>query len=250
MSFSDCSSAFSDDDDNNMDLNSTLSSLESSVDFDEEYDYFQQEEEKIKTNSSASKTKSASSLTLAQKRQRRHSSFSLFTKGISPSNYPTLLSLELASISGDSNVSRIAYCFRQERQVRLSKPEISNPVKFDLTYHSLLFDVIKINLLKPGFLGQSHSKYGQAVLKLSDVEYKDGEYMLQLPFVAYKGKEKNLGSVKLNCHFYNFVRYWWLFPFLYLNGNVSNLNLHHNSPYIQRKGSEKNIFFLYASRKR
>lgn len=222
MSFSDCSSAFSDED-NNLDLNSTLSSLESSVDFDEEYDYFEQEEENIKIPSSASKTKSASSLTLAQKRQRRHSSFSLFTKGISPSNYPTLLSLELASISGESgSVSRIAFCYRQERQVRLARPEISNPVKFDLTYHSLLFDVIKINLLKPGFLGQSHSKYGQAVLKLSEVEYKDGEYILQLPFVAYRGKQKNLGSVKLNCHFYNFVRYW-LFPSLYLNGNVSNI---------------------------
>ena len=100
-------------------------------------------------------------------------------------------------------ISRVAFCYRDQRQIRHAS-RYDGKTKFNLSYHSLMFDVIKVNLLKKGF--ESHGKYAQAVIKLSELEsYKDGAHIVRVPLVDYKTKDTRVGTVSILLQFYDFL---------------------------------------------
>ena len=106
---------------------------------------------------------------------------------------------------GKCSISRVAFCYRDQRQIRQATC-YDGKVIFDLSFHGLVFDVVKVNLFKKGF--ESHGKYAQAVIKLSQLEcYKDGAHIVKFPLVEYRKKKRQIGSVSILLQFYDFVHH-------------------------------------------
>jgi hypothetical protein len=128
----------------------------------------------------------------------RSDSHVLESKGFSQQYYPNSLEFQIHSINIDEKAYRV------HSRIRLQEKECSaipyaHTVKFELNYHSVMFDTLKIDLLSKQLV--VHKRFGQVAIKISDIPQFHGELLYTFPVVSAEKKDKELGTVVLLMRF-------------------------------------------------
>jgi hypothetical protein len=119
-------------------------------------------------------------------------------KRFSQEYYPKRISIQVHSINTDQKPHRIISRIRIQEK-RCSAIPYAFKIQFELNYHSLMFDTMKIDILKKHLL--VHIRFGQVAIKLCDLPNSFGELMCSFPIKDIKDKTKELGSIMLILNF-------------------------------------------------
>ncbi|KAI8897503.1 hypothetical protein BC833DRAFT_649541 [Globomyces pollinis-pini] len=129
----------------------------------------------------------------------REHTHSFSEKGITPNGHPTMVFIQVHSIALLSVESaRITVSHRSNKHTVSSKP-YAHKLSFPLNYHALMFDVVKVYILKQVFL--SHTKVAQTSIKLSDLPQLHGDSLYTFDLVDVNNKSNLLGTIDLKITF-------------------------------------------------
>ncbi|KAJ3261310.1 hypothetical protein HK103_005918 [Boothiomyces macroporosus] len=133
-----------------------------------------------------------------QTRAIREHSHSFHEKGISSENHPTSVTIQIHSITMNQKPARVNIKYRSINKTVSAIP-YAHSTELELSYHSLMFDVVKINILKQNLL--SHSKVAQATVKLSELPVLHGDNLYTFALVDMATKSKEVGQIELQLKF-------------------------------------------------
>lgn len=128
---------------------------------------------------------------------KRQHSHKLDAKGLSQQNHPSKLSIRIHQIKLD-DTSRVTLKIRN-MQKTISAVPYAHTVDFDLNYHSLVFDTLKIDILRQQLL--SHTRVAQASIKLSELEIYQGDELHTFNLVDISRKHETIGTITIKMAF-------------------------------------------------
>jgi hypothetical protein len=137
---------------------------------------------------------------------RRNLSHRFEEKGISSEFHPSKITIQIHDIDiPQLKASRVTFGMRNDKKFIPAMP-YAHLVAFDLKYHSLVFDVLKVNIHRQQVI--MHPVVGQAVIKLSELERYEGELLFTFPVFDFGSKSKEIGTImlRLNFEYGEFVR--------------------------------------------
>lgn len=113
---------------------------------------------------------------------------------IASDTHPSRISLQIHSIDLPG-CARVQFVHRGLKLQASAVPFATADLSFDLTYHSVLFDVIKVNVFKQVIL--SHSRIAKTWLRLSELPAKEDRQLMEFPLYSSEDRHKHVGNITL-----------------------------------------------------
>jgi hypothetical protein len=134
--------------------------------------------------------------------QTRQHSHALEKKGLSSDNYPSRVFLQIVSVKWNDvkmkKAARVQLAMRANKKTVSAMP-FAHTVVFDLNFHTLMFDLLKLNVQIQKLI--LHENVAQASIKWSQLETLHGELSLSCPLVDFSKKHLEIGEIKLKIIF-------------------------------------------------